>query len=101
MLEEYGIDYTYSNQVPSDGIIFDNIYNGYPVQATFEWSNGYHDVVIYGINTIGGYLYIMDPEFGFCEATYDLSAGYTYVSGYSGVTLTLDRATCKYWTLQS
>lgn len=101
VLEEYGIDYIYRNQVPSDGIIFDNIYNGYPVQATFEWSNGYHDVVIYGINTIGGYIYIMDPEFGFCEATYELYGGYTYVSGYSGVTLTLDRATCKYWTLQS
>ena len=98
VLSDYGVSYTYKNQVPSDGIILNNICNGYPVQATFKWSNGYHDVVIYGINAIGGYIYIMDPEYGFCGTTYSASSGHTYVSGYSGVTLTLNRATCKYWT---
>lgn len=98
VLKTYGISYTYKNKVPSDGVIFKNIYNGYPVLATFKWSNGYHDVVIYGINNIGGYLYVMDPEYGFCGTTYTASVGHRYVSGYSGVTLTLNRATCKYWT---
>lgn len=97
VLRNYGISYTYRNQVPSDGIIFNNIYNGYPIQATFKWSNGYHDVVIYGINITGGYIYIMDPEYGFCSATSSTSTGHTYISGYSGVTLSLNRATCKYW----
>lgn len=98
VLSSYGVSYTYKNRVPSDGIILNNICNGYPIQATYKWSGGYHDVVIYGINSTSGYIYIMDPEYGFCNTTYSTSSGYTYVSGYSGVTLTLERATCKYWT---
>lgn len=102
VLAQCGVSYTYKNQVPSDGVIFNNIYNGYPVQATFRWTSGsetgYHDVVIYGINSIAGYLYVMDPEFGFSSTTYTASIGHRYVSGNSGVTLTLNRAACKYWT---
>lgn len=94
--------YTYKNEVPSDGAIFNNIYNGYPILATFRWTlgvnGGYHDVVIYGVNAIAGYIYVMDPEFGSSSAKYTAEFGYRYVSGYSGVTLTLDRATCMYWT---
>lgn len=98
VLKTYGISYTYKNKVPSDGVIFNNIYKGFPISATFKWSNGYHDVVIYGINSIAGYLYIMDPETGFSETTYTASVGHRYISSRSGVTLTLNRATCKYWT---
>lgn len=102
VLAQCGVSYTYKHQVPSGGVIFNNIYNGYPVQATFRWTSGseigYHDVVIYGINSIAGYLYVMDPEFGFSSTTYTASIGHRYVSEYSGVTLTLNRAACKYWT---
>ena len=98
VLKTYGISYTYKSKVPSDGVILKNIRSGYPISATFKWTSGYHDVVIYGINLTGGHIYVMDPEYGFCGTTYSTSSGHTYVSGYSGVTLTLNRATCKYWT---
>jgi hypothetical protein len=64
----------------------------------FRWSNSYHDVVINGINVTECYIYVMDPEYGFCGTTYSASSRYTYASGYSGVTLALNRATCKYRT---
>lgn len=98
VLSDYGISYTYKNQVPSDGVLFKNIYNDYPILATFKWSSGYHDVVIYGVNVTGGYTYVMDPEGGFYSTTYSSSTGHTYFSTYNGVTLTLNSATCKYWT---
>lgn len=106
VLAQCGVSsYTYKNEVPSDGAIFNNIYNGYPILATFRWTNGvnegYHDVVIYGVNAIAGYIYVMDPEFGSSSAAYTAEFGYRYVSVYAGVTLTLDRATCRYWTHSS
>lgn len=94
----YGLSYTYKAQAPSDGVMLKNIKNNYPISATFKWSSGYHDVVIYGINVIGGYIYIMDPEYGFCSAS-ATSSGYKYTSGYSGVQLSLNRAACRYWTV--
>lgn len=98
----YGLSYTYKNQVPSDGIMLKNIKSKYPIYGSFKWSSGgkagYHAVVIYGINVVGGYIYIMDPEFGFCSAS-ATGSGYKYTSGYSGVQLSLSRATCRYWTV--
>lgn len=94
----YGLSYTYKAQAPSDGVMLKNIKSNYPISAAFKWSSGYHDVVIYGINVIGGYIYIMDPEYGFCSAS-ATSSGYKYTSGYSGVQLSLNRATCRYWTV--
>lgn len=40
----------------------------------------------------------MNPEFGFTSASAS-SSGYKYVSDYSNVTLTLDRAVCHSWLL--
>lgn len=97
LITDYFLLYRYKNEVPSDGVILKNINKDYPILATFKWSNGYHDVVIYGVNVIKGYISLMDPEFGFCSASLT-SYGYRYVSGYSGVTLTLNRATCMYWS---
>ncbi len=98
VLSDYGISYTGRTQVPSDSIILRNIRNGYPIYGSFSWSNGSHGVVIYGINLTSSYIYIMDPEYGFCTASSSASGAHTFVSGYSGVTLTLARAVCKYWT---
>lgn len=98
VLNQYGVYYTHKNIVPSDGTIFNNIYYGYPVYATFRWSGGYHAGVIYAINFPASYLYVMDPEYGFGVTTYTASLGHRYVSGLSGVILTLDSATCKYWS---
>lgn len=98
LISDYFLLYRYKNEVPGDGVIGKNIINDYPILATFKWSDGYHLVVIYGINTISGYISIMDPEFGACSATISGSS-YKYVSAYSGTTLTLNRATCKYWSV--
>ncbi len=89
--------YSYKNEVPSGSAILHNIKQDFPIYASFRHSNGYHAVVVYGINVSGGYLSIMDPEFGFCTASSNAS-GYRYVSGYSNTTLTFARAACRYWT---
>lgn len=89
--------FSYKNEVPSGSAILHNIVEDFPIYASFKHSNGYHAVVIYGINVSGGYLSIMDPEFGFCTAS-PTTSGYRYVSGYSGVTLTFARAVCRYWS---
>lgn len=96
VFSNYRLYYTYKNQRPSENVILNNILNDYPVYGSFTWSNGRHAGVVYGINSIGGYIYIMDPEFGFTSASVS-SSGYTYVSSYSNVTLTLDRAVCNNW----
>lgn len=90
--------YEVYNDVPSDGLILNNIKNDYPLYASFTSSNGgSHAVVIHAINVIAGYIYIMDPEFGFTSYTYVSSTGkYQYVSTYSGATMTLYRACCRY-----
>lgn len=98
VLNQYNLYYEYRAQVPSSNIILNNIQRNYPIQAYFTSSSGGHAVVLYGINVTGGYYYLMDPEYGFCSTTYSASAGHRYVSGYSGVTLTLSGASCRYWT---
>lgn len=99
VLKTYGISYTYKNEIPSDGVILKNIRSGYPVYATFRnGTSNYHSVVIYGINITGGYIYIMDPKNGFLGSGSANSVGRTYYNEYEGLTYTLNRATCKYWT---
>ncbi len=97
MLEMYEVSYTYKNKILSSDILLRNIQGKYPVLATFRHDSSYHDVVIYGVNIMSGVTYIMDPEYGFCSSSNSSSNICTYVSGYSGVTLTLDSATCMYW----
>lgn len=93
----YGLSYTYKDQIPSTGAIMKNLNNNYPICATFQFSSGYHVVVIHGINWLGGYIYIMDPEYGFCSGT-STTTGYKYTSGWSGVQLSFYSAACRYWT---
>lgn len=95
---DYLLWYTYKNQVPGDGVISHNIQKDFPIMATFQHANGYHYVVICGINVISGYIKVMDPEIGFCSATVS-SSGYRYYRADAGVTLTLNRATCRYWSV--
>ena len=94
------LSYTYGNYKPSDAAILSNITNGFPIYGSFTWSsgssNGRHASTIYGVNAVSGYITVMDPEFGSSTATTNGST-YTYVSGYSGVTLTLDRGICHSW----
>ena len=95
---DYFLWYTNKNQVPSDGVISHNIREDFPIFASFRVSNGGgHAVVICGIDTIKGYIKIMDPEIGFCSATVS-SSGYQYYRSDVGLTLTLIQATCRYWS---
>ncbi|MGN0602335.1 MAG: papain-like cysteine protease family protein, partial [Oscillospiraceae bacterium] len=100
VLRRFGLNgYTHNATAPADGVILNNMMNDYPIYGSFKHSgNKYHAVVIHGIDIINGYISIMDPEYGFCSASIT-SSGYRFVSGYSGVLLTLDNASCKYWTV--
>ncbi|XBX07528.1 papain-like cysteine protease family protein [Enterocloster clostridioformis] len=96
VFSNYGLSYRFHDQVPSDNRILTNIQNGYPMYAGLTFSGGRHAAVLYGINAVGGYIYLMDPEFGFTSSS--VSGGvYSYVSGYSGVRLTLNRTVCYNW----
>ncbi len=102
LLLRFGVrEYLYKAKVPSSGVLLNNIQQGYPVQATFSYrkytSIYYHETVIYGMNIASGITYIMDPEYGFCSASYSSSNKLTYVKSDSGLTLTLCEATCHYW----
>lgn len=83
----YGISYAVGAGRPSLSKIELNINSGYPVYSTWSYSGGSHATVIRGYTSVSS-IYVMDPEFGFTTATNKLS-GFQYVSGYSGVTLTL------------
>lgn len=96
MNSEYNMNYKYHNYKPSDNVMLTNIKNGYPIYGSFTWTNGRHAVTIYGINVLAGCIMIMDPKFG-ATTSYLSSNGYTYVSSYSGTTLTFDRVGCKTW----
>lgn len=96
MQSAYNLDYTYKRQVPDENVIFSDLSNGYPIFGHFTWSSGSHGVTIYGINIRAGYISVMDPEFGAATASYSLD-GYTYISDYSGVKLTLLNAICHGW----
>lgn len=96
----YQMGYTYHDYVPSNNIMTNNIQSGYPIYGSFIWTNGSssgsHAVTVYGINVVSGYITVMDPEFG-SATCYFGNQGYSYVSAFSGSTLTFARANCKYW----
>lgn len=92
----YNMDYTYKDKTPSDSVIGHNIRSDYPVYAGWVTSSGnHHATCIYGINAIGGYVHIMDPEVGFTSASAG-SNGYSYV-GKSSERLTLIHLVCHSW----
>lgn len=93
----YDMDYTYRNETPSDSVIGKNIRADYPVYAGWVTNGGnHHATCIYGINVVGGSIYIMDPEFGFTSASVSRN-GYSYVSSYSDEKLTLINLVCHSW----
>ncbi len=103
ILAMYGITYTHRYQIPSDPTILYNIQNGYPIIGTFSWQinevySGSHAAVIYGIHVTGGFLFVMDPDIGFCTTTYVPSVGTVYYDVDNGLTMLLYESTCKYWT---
>lgn len=99
VINKYGVSYSYKSKVPGDSVIIKNIINGYPVLANFNFKDVSHVVTVYGINTIGGYLYIMDPAVGSRSATYISGKGYGYVNTSSNVTMSFQSAACTYWTV--
>lgn len=99
VINKYGVSYSYKAKVPGDGIIVKNIINGYPILANFNSGGTSHVVTVYGINSIGGYLYIMDPAVGSRSATYISGKGYSYVNASSNVTMSFHSAACVYWTV--
>lgn len=89
LFNKYGVSYSHyaSYIAPSDSRLFNNINGGYPVFGRWSWTSGYHANVIKGVST-GSQVLVMDPEYGFDVASKS-SGVYSYISGYSGVTLTL------------
>lgn len=99
ILGSYGLAYEYRSSVPSSSVILNNIQRSYPIQIYCVNSDGGgHATVLYGIDVIGGYYYIMDPAFGFCSTTYSSSSGHTYVNPSTGKTFTLKGASCNSWS---
>jgi len=93
-------DYTYyQNSIPSESVIFNNIYYGYPVLASYNHSdNSYgHTLVICGINVISGYIRVMDPSRGIY--TISTTGGYYYSAG-TNEPWPLTGASCYRWSFE-
>ncbi len=99
VINKYGLSYSYKAKVPGDGVIVNNLRHGFPVLANFNSGGTSHVVTVYGINSIGGYLYIMDPSVGSRSATYISGKGYSYVNSSSNITMSFHSAACAYWTV--
>lgn len=97
VLGNYDLTYSYKYEVPSDNVILENIVANYPIYGNFVVGLTTHAGVIYGTNVMSGYIYIMDPEFGFTSASKGTNGYYSYTSGYSGTTVTLISASCYSW----
>lgn len=101
VLATYGVTYTFKDQIPSDNVILQNIKSGYPIYASFYVvePSARHGGVIYGVNVIAGYVYVMDPAFGSASLSYDANKGtYTYISAKSGYTYELASASAYDWS---
>ena len=97
VLDDYGITYTCRNSLTSDSIILTNLTSGYPIASNWTPTNTTsHTCVIYGLNTIAGYCYLMDPEVGFTSAVAG-SNNYHYTNTINGATYTLSEAACHSW----
>lgn len=91
VLGAYGLNYTYQEVVPSANLLLEQIQADYPVYTSWMSGDISHAVCVYGVAPISGYIYIMDPEYGFTSAG-NSTGQYTFVSGYNGNVYTLYRA---------
>ena len=97
VLDYYGITYTCRNSLTSDNIILANLTSGYPIASNWTTSQySSHTCVIYGLNTIAGYCYLMNPEVGFTSAVAGVN-NYHYTNTINGATYTLSEAACHSW----
>lgn len=97
VFEKYGLIYSFREAAPSNNVISNNLRQDYPVYGSFIVNaSSRHSTVIYGINVVGGYIYIMDPLIGFTSATMQ-NGKYAYVNPTNLSVLTLDRAVCHSW----
>jgi hypothetical protein len=73
-----------------ENIIFNSIYNGFPVFGCFDVLDGDgHAATIYGCNIIAGRLVVMDPLGGSFTAYMDDDGNYRYSNIYTNDTLVL------------
>lgn len=94
---KYGLSYSFQETAPSNNVISNNLRQDYPIYGSFIVNtDSRHSAVIYGINVVGGYIYIMDPLIGFTSATMQ-NGKYAYVNPTNISVLTLDRAVCHSW----
>lgn len=103
MQDKYGLHYTYRDAAPKENVIFSNLAKGDPVIGGFMGTNGSeivgHMCVIYKDNPFSNFIGIKDPECG--SVAVNASNGkYTYVSSFSGATLTLTAGLCKSWVYE-
>lgn len=89
LLKSYNLSYSHTSSTSVDNYILNSIQAGYPVYSKWSVSSSSaHATCICGINVLSGYIYIMDPEFGFTSATVS-NGRYRYTSSYSGSSLSL------------
>lgn len=100
MQNKYGLDYTYRNSEPQENVIFSNLTRGNPVIGGFTTNTGGgHMCVIYKDNPFSNFIALEDPECGGVAVT-PTNGKYTYVSSFSGATLTLTAGLCKSWVYE-
>lgn len=94
MADEFNRNYEYLPDEPSDQIIIKNLKNDYPMIGGFDISNSTegHSAVIFCIETVKGYLLLMDPGYDFVTAYYK-PGGYKYTDNLNRE-LVLQRAVC-------
>ncbi len=97
VLKRYGVSYTYRYLDPSADVMLKNIQKGYPIYAMFGHMEGHHAGVVYAVNIMAGYFYVMDPIDGFCNGSYSPANVHMYVSPSTGLAMILDQASCMYW----
>lgn len=87
---KYNKEYTYNDCVPTDSTLYNNLVAGYPLYGRMINPNTAqtHAVTIYAYSMTGGYISIMDPEYGsvvvYSKYTTGVGYRYGYTSPYSG-----------------
>lgn len=97
MNNTYGLNYIYKNEIPTEDVILDNILNGTPILAKFDFSYWHHAVVIYGINVLAGRMMIMNPNYGSMTCYYNSEHVYYYTDIETGIEFTISEAICRTW----
>ncbi len=104
VLQLNGLYYQYKAYVPAISNIETNIKNGYPIFGIFTYyDKGVltgHACAIYGctksnVSDYGHCIYVMDPAYDFATAQYN-SGTYKFVSGSSGITISLTNVVSEY-----